>query len=170
MKTTLFPLAGLVLSAALASGAEVDYLREVKPILAKNCYSCHSGGKARGQLRLDTAASALKGGESGPAVVPGKSNASPLIDSLTGGGDLRRMPPKGPGLPDAQIALIKTWIDQGAKAPAKEDAGMGAGFGRRGEGDWGRRPWGGRGREWDRRRRERERDDDRRKEKEKDDD
>jgi hypothetical protein len=171
MRTSLFPLAALLLSAAVVSAAEIDYVRDIKPILAKNCYSCHSGGKARGRLRLDTAAAALKGGESGPAVVPGKSDASPLLDSLTGGGDIRRMPPKGPGLPEAQIALIKNWIDQGAKAPAKEEAGMPIGVGRRGEGREGdrgfRRGWPGRGRDWERRRREMDREDDEKRKKEK---
>ena len=56
-------------------------------------------------------AAALKGGASGPAVVPGKSQASPLLQCLTGGGDIPRMPPKGPGLTAKQVALLRTWID-----------------------------------------------------------
>jgi mono/diheme cytochrome c family protein len=104
-------------------------VRDVKPILAARCYSCHGGGKQRGGLRLDTAAAILKGGDAGPAVVPGKSGDSPLFLCLTPGNDVRRMPPKGPGLDAAQIAVLKSWIDAGAKAPAKEAAAAANGGG-----------------------------------------
>ncbi len=72
-------------SPRLAAGS-VDYLRDVKPILAKHCASCHGAAKPKGGLRLDTAAAALAGGDNGPAVVPGKGDESLLLDAVTGDG------------------------------------------------------------------------------------
>src|SRR5688572_29907424 len=59
--------------------ARVDYLRDVKPLLAARCYACHSSVSRRGGLRLDTAALLLKGGDSGPAVVPRRADRSLLL-------------------------------------------------------------------------------------------
>jgi mono/diheme cytochrome c family protein len=161
MKTVLSSVACLLGSALTASAADpAEYLRDVKPILAARCFSCHGGGKQRGGLRLDTAAAILKGGDSGPAAVPGKSADSPLFQCLTPAGDTPRMPPKGPALDAAQVALVKSWIDAGAKAPAQEAAVAAPPQGRGDERDRRfRRP--GRGREGreredDRRRRERD--------------
>ena len=98
----------------------VDYLRDVKPILAKHCASCHGAAKPKGGLRLDTAAAALEGGDNGPAVVPGKADESLLLDAVTGDGGIERMPLKRPPLSDEQIATLRAWIDQGAEAPAAE--------------------------------------------------
>ena len=97
-------------------------LRDVKPVLAKNCYACHGPEKQRGGLRLDTAAAALEGGNSGPALVPGKSGDSRLFQAVTGAADVKVMPPREPRLGPEQIAVLKAWIDQGAKAPANEVA------------------------------------------------
>jgi len=102
-----------------ATGA-VDYTRDVKPLLAKHCVDCHGAKLPRGKLRLDTAAAAIKGGESGPSVVPGKSAESPLIDAVTGDGDTERMPLKRPPLSEAEIATLRAWVDQGAQAPSDE--------------------------------------------------
>jgi hypothetical protein len=104
--------------------AEVDYVRDVQPILARSCTSCHGPQKQRRSLRLDTAASVREGGDSGPAVVPGQSAQSRLYQAITGAANVTAMPPKGPRLDATEIARIKTWIDQGAKLPAlaKDDA------------------------------------------------
>jgi hypothetical protein len=107
-----------------ATAAEpVDYVRDIKPLLAKNCYACHGAQKQKSGLRLDTAAAAIKGGNSGAAIVPGKSEASRLVHALTGTKDAKLMPPREPRLDARQIAMIKCWIDEGAKAPADEKAG-----------------------------------------------
>ena len=98
----------------------VDYVRDIKPILAKNCYECHGPQKQRSGLRVDTAATLLQGGDSGPAIVPGKSGESRLIQAVTGTGDIQRMPPREPRLSADQITALKAWIDQGAPAPAAE--------------------------------------------------
>ncbi|MEW6305082.1 MAG: PSD1 and planctomycete cytochrome C domain-containing protein [Verrucomicrobiota bacterium] len=102
--------------------APVDYLKEVKPILAHSCYKCHGAAEQKGELRLDTAAYALKGGDTGPAITPGKGAESLLVKAVKGTApDMKRMPLKMPALSDDQIDLIARWIDEGAKAPSHEE-------------------------------------------------
>jgi hypothetical protein len=110
----------LILTGTVPGAEPVDYLRDIKPILGNRCYSCHGSLRQKGGLRLDTAALLQKGGKSGPALVPGKSEESLVIDAVTGR-DRPRMPPQkeGPPLTDHQIAHLRAWIDQGAKAPAE---------------------------------------------------
>src|SRR5437870_5367964 len=72
----------------------VDYVRGVKPILATRCYACHGGLQQKNGLRLDTVDFMKKGGDNGPAIVPGRSAESRLVDHTTGKGGARRMPPK----------------------------------------------------------------------------
>lgn len=122
--TRLLPLSVvLAWSAGPLSAAEpVDYLRDIKPILSMHCYSCHGAAKQRSGLRLDTAVSAVKGGNAGPAVVPGKSAESRLVKAVLGLDDVKVMPPKEPRLSTSQIELLKRWIDEGAKAPVVEVA------------------------------------------------
>lgn len=105
----------------------VDYLREVKPILAQHCFSCHSAKIHKGKLRVDTGALMRKGGTSGPAIVPGNAAKSLLVHALKGTNDVTQMPYKKPALNDKQIRLLAAWIDQGAKAPADEIADDGSG-------------------------------------------
>jgi hypothetical protein len=119
----LLVMAQEITPKAQPAPGSVDYLREVKPILAKHCFSCHGAQKQRSGLRVDTAAFMLEGGNAGPAIVPGKSSDSRLIQLVSGQDKLRLMPPKEPRLTAAEIALLRTWIDQGAKAPADEKAG-----------------------------------------------
>lgn len=111
------------LTTPVWAGEAVDYTKEIKPILSGICYQCHSETQQKHGLRLDTAAYALKGGQSGPAIVPGKSEESLLIKAVSGTAhDLARMPFKKTPLDDEKIALLKRWIDQGAKSPADEKA------------------------------------------------
>ncbi len=98
----------------------VDYVQDVKPIFSRRCYSCHGALKQKNELRLDTAALALKGGSGGPAIVPGKSGESLLIDAVTGAEGVKLMPPEGEPLTPDQIAKLRAWIDQGAKAPVEK--------------------------------------------------
>src|ERR1700687_5987378 len=115
-------LASLWTSASAAHGADpVDYLRDLKPILSQHCYSCHGAQKQKSGLRLDTVATARKGGNLGPAIVPGKSEESLLVQAVTGADEnLPRIPFHKPPLKSSESALLKTWIDQGAKAPDNE--------------------------------------------------
>lgn len=106
---------GLQLAAASFSA---DFSKDVEPVLRKNCFGCHSGAQAKGQLRLDAPAGILRGGIGGPAVVPGKSEGSRLMHRIEGKGGEQRMPLKGEPLKPAEIAAIAAWIDAGAKLPA----------------------------------------------------
>src|SRR5437899_5681213 len=122
MKLALTLLVGFWALASSALAADpVDYLRDVKPILSQHCYSCHGAQKQKSGLRLDTAVAARKGGNLGPALIPGKSEESLLVKAITGSDEnLPRMPFQKPALKNSEIALLKTWIDQGAKAPDNE--------------------------------------------------
>jgi hypothetical protein len=111
-----------LLSGDLLAEERVDYLQSVKPILAGRCYACHGALKQKNELRVDTAASLKKGGIGGPAIVSGDSSHSPLVERLTSSRRSHRMPPPSQGetLSAREVALIRTWIDQGAVAPADE--------------------------------------------------
>ncbi|MCB1227558.1 MAG: DUF1553 domain-containing protein, partial [Verrucomicrobiales bacterium] len=99
-------------------GTTVDFYREVEPILSNKCFSCHQGGKSKGDLRLDRLDTALKGGESdGPAIVPGKADHSALIARVSTDDDDLIMPPKGDPLSSAEIETLTTWINEGAHWP-----------------------------------------------------
>jgi hypothetical protein len=93
-----------------------DFDREIRPLLQERCVECHGPEKQKADLRLDAKPHAFKGGESGPAIVPAKSSASPLFQRITASGD-ERMPPKGEPLTADQISKIKAWIDSGAVWP-----------------------------------------------------
>ena len=97
----------------------VDYVRDIKPILARHCTECHGRKEQENGLRLDTVATALTGGNSGPAIVAGKSSESLLIDAITGANEVAKMPPDGDGLSDKEVTFLTRWIDEGAKAPTE---------------------------------------------------
>jgi len=117
----LVVVACVAFSPRSGAAEAVDYTRQVKPLLAARCTSCHGVLAQKSKLRLDTAEFIRKGGTSGAAIVPGKSGDSLLIHAVTGN-DRERMPPEKDGaeLSKEQIALLKAWIDQGAVAPADE--------------------------------------------------
>jgi hypothetical protein len=116
-----FGILAFAVGCLSVSAQTVDYMKEIKPILSSYCYQCHSETQQKHGLRVDTAANAIKGGQSGPAIVPGKSEESLLIQAVMGTAkDLARMPYKKSPLEEEKIALLKRWIDQGAKAPADE--------------------------------------------------
>jgi hypothetical protein len=142
------PCFGVLLIAALASfvssplraddargggkqdaAKKVDFARDIRPILAARCWSCHGEKASEGGLRLHNRAAVLAGGDSGQAMIPGKSAESRLVRYVTGQNDAGlRMPPETNGEPLAagQIALLKSWIDQGvpwADEPGKSPAG-----------------------------------------------
>src|SRR5260370_7001796 len=127
IRSVLFVLAFFAWAGARRADQPVVYVRDVKPLVAQNCFSCQSAKIHKGKLRLDTAALMRKGGVSGPAIVPGKASASLLVHALKGANDVTQMPYKKPALKENQIRLLAAWIDQGAKAPAKEIADDGSG-------------------------------------------
>jgi len=100
--------------SAFAEPAKVDFGRDVLPIFRQNCIGCHGPAQAISGLRLDRKSSALRDGMR--RVVPGSSQNSFLYHRLVGTEYGLQMPPTGP-LKAEQVALIKTWIDQGADWP-----------------------------------------------------
>src|ERR1044071_2335797 len=93
---------------------KVDFAKEVGPILEASCIKCHGRGRIKGGLSIENRDTLLKGGESGPAIVPGKSEESHLIELVAGLDPDSVMPQKGKRLSPEQIGLLRAWIDQGA--------------------------------------------------------
>ena len=119
----LLPVLSLVSQLlAVAPEAPVDYLKDVKPVLAEKCFACHGALQQKADLRLDSARGMLEGGNKGAVVVPGNSADSLLLKHVLGRDGARRMPPPSDGEPLSaeQVAKLRTWIDQGAKAPPGE--------------------------------------------------
>jgi mono/diheme cytochrome c family protein len=100
----------------------VEFELDVRPILAKHCSQCHGEKLQRGGLRFDIKKDALAGGDSGASIVPNKPDASPLIHRIISKDESERMPPKGERLTAEQIAILKSWIEQGAKWPEETAA------------------------------------------------
>ncbi|MCP4175486.1 MAG: DUF1553 domain-containing protein [Fuerstiella sp.] len=98
----------------------VDYLERIKPVLRERCYACHGALKQEGELRLDTAALAIKGGDSGAAITPGDAKSSLLLERITSSDAGERMPPEGEPLEPEQIAALRNWISANARAPVDE--------------------------------------------------
>jgi hypothetical protein len=98
-----------------AANHQVDFSKEIKPIFEASCIKCHGRGKDKGGLRLDTRETLLKGGDSGLAVIPGKSAESLLIALVQGFDADSIMPKKGSRLTPEQIGLLRAWIDQGLR-------------------------------------------------------
>ena len=105
------------LMASESEGLEF-FENHIRPVLAENCYKCHSekAGKAKGELLLDTAAGLLKGGEAGSAIVPGNPEASLLMKAVSYENDDLQMPPKS-RLSKSAIDKLTKWIAMGAPDP-----------------------------------------------------
>jgi hypothetical protein len=128
----LILLVGIALPVARAGGAAVesdklpppasrpiDFAKDVQPIFADHCYSCHGPKKQESKLRLDQKAAASQGGESvgTNAIVPGHSADSVLIQAVARVHPDLKMPKKGDPLTSEQIGVLRAWIDQGAVWP-----------------------------------------------------
>lgn len=95
---------------------EVDFSTQIKPILNKNCISCHGGVKKSGGFSVLFEEEAFAATESGhPAIIPGDPNNSEMIKRLTSSDPELRMPYERSPLTDEEIDLLKAWIKQGAK-------------------------------------------------------
>lgn len=92
---------------------KVDFLKDVEPILSRNCYSCHGDEAQQAGLRLNRRQNAMRGSDYGPVIIAGDSAGSKLIRRLVNGDGGMQMPPTG-ALPTEEIALLRAWIDQGA--------------------------------------------------------
>jgi mono/diheme cytochrome c family protein len=107
---------------AQPSADDQQFEATVRPIFATHCYDCHSVDTPPGMLRLDSREGMLKGGKSGPAIVPGNAGESRLIKAVRHTPGVLPMPMQRPKLTDAEIATLTNWIQQGAKWPATSAA------------------------------------------------
>ena len=97
---------------------EPEFTRDIQPVLQARCYPCHGSQAQMHGLRLDRRENALRGGDSGkPAIVPGKSAESLLIQYVSGQNPKVVMPPVGARLSPQQIQTLSAWIDRGAEYP-----------------------------------------------------
>jgi mono/diheme cytochrome c family protein len=119
MRTWRLPLLALIagLFGAQAGVAQepekVDFQRDIRPILSNHCFKCHGPALQKSGVRLDSHEAALKR----KAIVPGRVDASKVIDRILAEDDVERMPPKSAGdrLKPAQVEMLKKWIAQGAE-------------------------------------------------------
>ena len=113
------------LFAAPDTAAE-NFEMKVRPILANRCYGCHSTAPLGG-LAVNSRNGLLKGGKTGPAVVPGKPEESLLIQAVAHTNDKMKMPLGAPRMPDAEIAILTSWIKEGAFWPETKSTNTGKG-------------------------------------------
>jgi WD40 repeat protein len=122
MKTTPF-FAALLTSSAFA--ADLDFYKDVYPFLKTNCISCHNKTTTKADLNMETPELMIKGGEAGTALVPGKSAESLVVAASLHTQDMEMPPPNNKSgavnLTPAEIAILKQWIDQGAKASVQQE-------------------------------------------------
>ncbi len=109
---------GLLGSMAMASDDTAFFTERIQPILENRCYECHShtSGKMKAGLTLDSRSGWSEGGDSGPAVVPGRPAESLLIKAVQRVEDDTAMPPKKP-LPENEVSLLVEWVKRGAPDP-----------------------------------------------------
>jgi hypothetical protein len=120
-------IAGLIVCScafALQAQTPVDFQRDVEPILSRRCVPCHNGSLSQNGVRFDDRKAALAGGYSGPVIVPGNPDGSKLVQRVSSSDKRLRMPPVGPPLAPAEIAVLRNWIQDGARWP--EPAGAAA--------------------------------------------
>src|SRR5262245_35833321 len=117
MPCRLMTLLLLLVSSPVSAADTVDYLKDVKPVLAR-CYSCHGALQQKAKLRVDTVKSMLDAG----VIVPGKSADSPIVKHLLGEADFAKMPPPmdAEALTPQQVKQLRDWIDAGAIAPPND--------------------------------------------------
>ena len=124
----LFQIVVVAMSAVIATPARLKadeatafFESRIRPVLVEHCYKCHSAGakSPKGGLRLDSREALLRGGASGPAIVPGKPDDSLLIKALSHEGEVAEMPPDKK-LPDQVVADFRRWIASGAVDPREE--------------------------------------------------
>jgi len=110
-----------------SSAADLAFFEsKIRPLLAEHCYSCHSAKaeKLKGGLHVDSLEGLLKGGDNGPAIVPGDTEKSLLIKAVRYTDADLQMPPKGKKLSDRQIIDLTQWVKAGAPWPETEKAAV----------------------------------------------
>lgn len=120
------PLILLLSCQSVLAQEPLTFEKHIRPIFRAHCYDCHGAeAELKGGLDLRLVRLMAKGGESGPAIVSGKSDESYLLDRIKSG----EMPPGEHRVPDAQISIIQQWIQQGAKTSRPEPESIGPGLG-----------------------------------------
>ncbi|MEC9095953.1 MAG: PSD1 and planctomycete cytochrome C domain-containing protein, partial [Planctomycetota bacterium] len=121
LRYSLLGLAWIVIVApTYAAGSEIDYTRQIKPLLIKHCADCHGTDLQEGGFRVDNGGLVIRGGDRGVSVVANKPEESLLLKVLKGQGDIPQMPLELEPLNEMQIKLISDWIAQGAKLSPEE--------------------------------------------------
>jgi mono/diheme cytochrome c family protein len=110
-------VAVLLFTTGVLNAQTVDFAGDIQPVFARSCHPCHGDKLQMGQLRLDSKASAMRGGQSGKLIAAGNAAASILYQRLAGIGGQARMPMGAKPLDPGEIDRIKAWIDQGAQWP-----------------------------------------------------
>ena len=118
---TIALLGGSRLAAAADASPEgIDFFeKKIRPLLTEHCFECHSNAAkkgVKGGLSLETREGTVRGGDSGPALVPGSPDASAIIRAVRWKDDKLQMPPKK-ALPPEQVALLEQWVKMGAPDP-----------------------------------------------------
>ncbi len=121
---TVFAMISVTVATPSWAGADEGtayFESRIRPVLVEHCYKCHSGQtkSPKGGLRLDSREALLRGGENGPAIVPGKPDASLVIKALSYSGEVAEMPPDEK-LPDRVLTDFRRWIASGAPDPRNE--------------------------------------------------
>jgi cytochrome c553 len=112
----ILPILILLATSGVVSGQQtIDFETAVRPILQKHCSECHGAKTQKSGLRLDARHGFIKGGDSGPVFVAGKSTESELVRRIVSTSADDKMPPEGPALTSEEIMLIQRWIDAGAE-------------------------------------------------------
>jgi len=113
-----------------SQAAPISFRHDVRPILTAHCFECHGPDTQESGLRVDRRADLLKGGKSGrPAIEPGRSAGSRLLQLVSGSDKKLTMPPDGTRLNAAEVETLRKWIDEGATFDeAKAEAGPSADF------------------------------------------
>jgi hypothetical protein len=139
------PLRAADATPAISPGDLQFFESKIRPLLADKCYQCHSreADKVRGGLMLDTREAWLSGGNSGPAIEPGKPDASLVIQAVRYTDEDLQMPPESAGgkLTDAQISDLTEWVRRGAPDPRTLVArGSSSAYGGVGKAHWAFQP------------------------------
>ena len=116
MRLFVAAIAIVMTASSVSVAADASFARQIKPLLARRCLSCHGPETGEGGLRLDSREGALAELDSGAyAIVPGEIDASVLLARVSSTDESMRMPPEGKPLTPEEVAALSAWIDQGAE-------------------------------------------------------
>ncbi|MGV3661265.1 MAG: c-type cytochrome domain-containing protein [Prosthecobacter sp.] len=125
MKLRSLIILSAVCSATASLAEDLDFYRDVYPFLKVNCISCHNKTTTKADLNMETPELMIKGGESGPSIVPGKSAESLIVAASRHTQDMEMPPPNNKSgavnLTPEEIDTLRQWIDQGAKSSVQKE-------------------------------------------------